>query len=196
MVLVMKICIDAGHGGKDPGAVTTSGGVAIREKDLNLRLSEVLSDRLVAVEHEVLLTRPKDVYLTPYSRLWMADRWGAEIFISLHCNASDNPAAHGMEVLYRDEENDLLLAEFVLQAMLEAVPEITKRGVKDDEVDLGRRLAVLGNFALPACLVEVGFITNEGDLDAIQRFEDVAGGIAEGVSRYVEFTGNRERPIV
>jgi N-acetylmuramoyl-L-alanine amidase len=193
----MKICIDAGHGGKDPGAVTTSGGVAIREKDLNMSLAEALRI-LLEKNHEVFLTRhaDKDVYLAPYSRIWMAEKWGADILISLHCNASDNPAAHGMEVLYRDEENDLLLAQPILAALLEAVPELQSRGVKDDEEDLGRKLAVLGNFLLPACLVEVGFITNEGDLDAIQRFEDVAGGIAEGVRRYCEFIENRDRPIV
>lgn len=190
----MKICIDAGHGGKDPGAVEKVNGVWHREKDYNLKIALELKPILEAAGYEVTLTRSSDVFVYPSARLRFALLREADVFVSIHCNSSDNPQAHGMEVLYRDEENDKFLADPIYVSLLAAFPELAGRGVKDDEVDLHRRLAVFGDFLLPACLVEVGFISNEGDLDVIQRTEEVARAIAEGFFEYCR--PQSQRPIV
>lgn len=185
----MKICIDAGHGGKDPGAITRVGGVLFKEKTLNLSYALALGTDLLVRGHKVTFTRIEDVYLFPNARLRFAKANNAEVFVSIHCNASDNPAAHGMEVIYRDEENDMILAECVYDSLLEEVPAIKGRGMKDDENVLNRRLAVLGDFPLPTCLVEVGFLTNEGDLHEMLSIEKIASAIGAGVARYCTQAG-------
>ena len=188
----MKVCVDAGHGGKDPGAVEKVNGVWYKEKNYNLQIALALKPILEASDHQVVLTRSTDVFIYPGARLRFALAQEAQVFVSIHCNASDNPQAHGMEVLYRDEENDKFLADPIYVSLLATFPELTGRGEKDDEVDLGRRLAVFGDFLLPACLVEVGFLSNEGDLNVIQRSEDVARAIAGGFFEYCRVSMPKE----
>jgi N-acetylmuramoyl-L-alanine amidase len=83
---IEKVVIDAGHGGKDPGAVGPSG---IREKDMNLdiafRLKTLLEDRYRV---KVVMTREDDVFIPLGERTAIANREAADIFISIHCNAA------------------------------------------------------------------------------------------------------------
>jgi len=108
---ISTIIIDAGHGGKDSGALghfTRDGGkVLVREKDLVLEVSRSLSGLLKSKypDREVVLTRDSDVYLTLEERTEIAnaielDEREAMIFISIHANASLNSKAEGFEVWY------------------------------------------------------------------------------------------------
>lgn len=80
-----KVWIDAGHGGRDPGAV----GNGIQEKDIALTVSLGIKQRLEAgYQHvQVLLSRSTDIFLELRDRTTMANRAGADILISIHCNA-------------------------------------------------------------------------------------------------------------
>ncbi len=100
---VRTVVVDPGHGGKDPGA-TGIGGV--REKDVNLRLSKLLAKRLREEGFEVILTRDDDRYLDLEQRTVIAESQGADLFISIHANASRRRSTKGIEIYYLDENHD------------------------------------------------------------------------------------------
>jgi N-acetylmuramoyl-L-alanine amidase len=92
---VKKIVIDAGHGGKDPGAIGRNG---LREKDVVLRLANLVAERVRADLHcQVILTRRSDVFLPLEKRTAIANIKGADLFISLHANAHKNRKLQGLE---------------------------------------------------------------------------------------------------
>jgi N-acetylmuramoyl-L-alanine amidase len=90
------VVIDAGHGGRDPGAVALTGG---KEKDITLKSALALRDRLEASgRYTVKLTRDSDVYVEHEDRVTMARNWGAELFISLHADAAGASTVSGASV--------------------------------------------------------------------------------------------------
>lgn len=93
-----RIVVDAGHGGKDPGAVGPSG---VLEKNVTLKLAEALSRELTRqIGCEVILTRSGDVYLPLEERTAIANKVGADLFVSLHANANTSHKAYGIETYY------------------------------------------------------------------------------------------------
>jgi N-acetylmuramoyl-L-alanine amidase len=100
---VRRVVIDPGHGGKDPGAI---GRGRVVEKDVVLRISRQLRRRLEAQGLEVFLTRDGDRYLTLEERAAFANRLGADLFVSIHANASRNRASHGVESYLLDTRYD------------------------------------------------------------------------------------------
>ncbi|NLB82737.1 MAG: N-acetylmuramoyl-L-alanine amidase [Synergistaceae bacterium] len=89
------VVIDPGHGGKDPGAVANG----LKEKDINLLVSKKLAAALKKKGIDVRLTRNSDVYLTLKERTNLANKWNAEVFISIHANALPKGRhATGMEI--------------------------------------------------------------------------------------------------
>lgn len=91
------VVIDAGHGGRDPGARSVSGDLA--EKDLTLALSKELRDKLVERGRvRVALTRDGDQYLTLDDRAAIARRLDAAMFVSMHVDSAPNPLARGASV--------------------------------------------------------------------------------------------------
>lgn len=93
-----RIVVDAGHGGKDPGAVGKSGTL---EKDVTLQMAKALAKELTRqIGCEVILTRSGDVYLPLEERTAIANKVGADLFVSLHANANNNRKAYGIETYY------------------------------------------------------------------------------------------------
>lgn len=93
-----RIVVDAGHGGKDPGAVGPNG---VREKDVNLAIARKLAGKLrETLACDVVLTRDGDVYLPLEERTAIANKVGADLFISIHANAATNRQAFGVETYY------------------------------------------------------------------------------------------------
>jgi N-acetylmuramoyl-L-alanine amidase len=91
------VVIDAGHGGRDPGAISVSG--KIREKQLTLALAEELRDQLVKRGRvRVAMTRDDDRYLTLDDRAAVARRLNAAMFVSIHIDSAANPLARGASV--------------------------------------------------------------------------------------------------
>lgn len=84
------ICIDPGHGGKDPWA--TGGGV--REKDIALDVAIKIGALLT--DYELIYTRLTDVYVDLSKRARIANAAEADLFVSVHCNSAANTSAHGM----------------------------------------------------------------------------------------------------
>lgn len=94
----LRIVVDAGHGGKDPGAI---GPNRLYEKDVVLNLAKKLASRLRShLGCEVLLTRDRDVYIPLRQRTAYANEVDADLFISIHANASTNKTIYGIETFY------------------------------------------------------------------------------------------------
>ena len=89
------IVIDAGHGGKDPGAL----GASSREKDVNLAAARTLKAKLERTErYRVVMTRSSDTYVPLETRVQIARRADADLFISLHSDSGADPGLHGATV--------------------------------------------------------------------------------------------------
>ena len=97
----LRIMIDPGHGGKDPGAVRKGSN---REKDLNLAVAKHLYNYLKKQGFEVKLTRDNDTFVTLAGRSKMANDFKADLFISVHTNAAKRTQANGFEVYFRSEK--------------------------------------------------------------------------------------------
>jgi N-acetylmuramoyl-L-alanine amidase len=119
---VRTVVIDPGHGGRDPGA-TGLGGV--REKDVNLRLSRLLEERLLERGFDVVLTRDSDRSLDLEERTAIAEAAGADLFVSIHANASRRKRVKGIEIYYLDENHERHALE--VSARENGVPRRTTR---------------------------------------------------------------------
>jgi len=97
------IVIDPGHGGEDPGAV---GKYGTKEKDVNLKIAMLVKQKLIEEGFDVLLTRETDVFIPLVKRTEFANKHNADLFISIHCNASKKPTGtdHGFEVYFLSEK--------------------------------------------------------------------------------------------
>jgi N-acetylmuramoyl-L-alanine amidase len=101
---IRKIVLDPGHGGKDPGAIGIGG---IAEKDIVLAVAKKLERKLKQeMGVEVVLTRRDDRFIPLEDRTAIANAEGADLFVSLHMNASPNGEAKGLETYYLDNTND------------------------------------------------------------------------------------------
>lgn len=155
----MKILIDPGHGGDDPGA--TYGGV--EEEDITLGVGLRCANVLRDLGHDVFLTRDRDIGIPRVERVRLMNEYKCEAFVSIHCNAAATRETnmHGVETYYRDAE-DKPLAE-CLQQMLAAYTGRVDVGMFRDEFRLKKRLTVLNNDKIPCALVEMGYLSNPGD---------------------------------
>jgi N-acetylmuramoyl-L-alanine amidase len=101
---IRKVVLDPGHGGKDPGAIGFGG---ITEKDIVLNVAKKLARKLQKdMQIEVVLTRKDDTFVPLEDRTAIANAEDADLFISLHMNASHNGEARGLETYYLDNTND------------------------------------------------------------------------------------------
>ena len=98
----IKIMIDPGHGGKDPGAM----GNGLREKDIVLDIARRLARQLRASGVKVYMTRDKDAFISLRGRAKMANKIMPDVFISIHANSSRSKTAKGIEVYYVSEKVD------------------------------------------------------------------------------------------
>ncbi len=177
----LMIVIDPGHGGP-----TDLGGVGIgglREKDIVLPMSLEVAQILEQNNIQVVMTRKTDRDLDLPPRSELANRVGADLFVSIHANAisMSRPDVNGLETFYYQSGRSL--AQYIQNSMLEAFPTMNNRGVKR------ARFHVLRHTKMPAVLVEVGFVTGNYDsrilADPRQRSR-MAQAIARGILRYVQ----------
>lgn len=165
--------LDAGHGGRDPGAVYNGR----QEKDDTLRLTlavgEILQDNGLDVEY----TRTTDIYQSPYEKAAEANNAGVDYFVSIHRNSfpTDNVVS-GVESLVYDLSGIKLEMAENINDQLEAV------GFVNLGVEARPNLIVLNRTKMPAILVEAGFINSNTDNTLFdQNFDDIAQAIASGI---------------
>lgn len=171
--MAYKIVVDAGHGGEDPGAVNQGR----KEKDDNLKIALELGKILEQNGIDVVFTRTTDVYQTPFEKAQIANRAGADYFISLHRNSSErNNQYNGVESLVYDKSGVKLdMAENINGALGEL-------GFKNLGVKERPGLVVLRRTNMPAVLVEMGFINSDEDNETFDKNEQaIAQAIADGI---------------
>ena len=174
----MKICIDPGHGGKDPGAIGFD-PYYVEEKIIDLAIGLELEQELELRGHWVVVSRRKDRSLGLASRANFANRLGADLFVSIHSNAAKDPRVEGMEVFYFPGATDgKKAAARVLGSMQTAFPDHRSRGVKS------ANFAVLRLTEMPAILVETEFLTHPKQLEFLAdpvNQSRMASAIATGI---------------
>ena len=168
-----SIMLDAGHGGRDPGAVYNGR----QEKDDALRLTMAVGEILQNNGIDVQYTRTTDVYQTPYEKAMEANNAGVDFFISIHRNSypTDNEVS-GVETLVYDLSGLKYQMAQDINDQLEAV------GFVNLGVKARPNLVVLRRTRMPALLVEAGFINSDVDNELFDNnFQDIARAIAGGV---------------
>lgn len=179
------IAIDPGHGIPDPGAVNNN----LREDRIALATSWKLADFLVSHGFGVVLTRPFPNRLSNRSgshdlnvRAQLANQAKAWRFVSIHCNGYNDPSANGHETFWHG--NSKLGRPFAVrinQEIAKAFPNMLNRGAKSDFSQYQSGFLVLRKTAMPACLVELGFVTSPldgeilGDDTALDRMAEAIG---------------------
>ena len=178
----MKICIDPGHSGPfESGAC--AGGVT--EAALNLEVAKIAGRMLEKYGHKVLLTRSGEVdnnWLT--WRCEAAWAFGADIFVSIHCNGCEDETVTGTETFYFPGSETGHALACCIQSELVALCRTVDRKVKTND-----EWTVLLETAMPAVLVELAFITNEADrakLISGMGQRQFAEGIVKGVNRFAD----------
>ena len=184
----LNIVIDPGHGGKDSGAIAVDGYTY--EKDLNLLVAENLMEKLNEnSEINARITRTRDEYIKLLDRASVSNDNNADLFLSIHFNSSDNSSAKGIEVLYASEKNvkikDTVQKHFAscLQKALIRETGAVDRGIKNTPA-----IIVLNKTKNVSALVELGFLSNESDLENIKDpdyIDKLARGIYNGIEDYM-----------
>jgi N-acetylmuramoyl-L-alanine amidase len=178
------IYIDAGHGGRDPGAI----GNGIQEKDVVLPISLELGRALQSMGYSVYYTRTNDVEIDLEPRVASAERVNADLFVSIHANslASRNSAVNGVETFHaRGSTVGKELAQYV-QSQIIANTGATDRSVK------AAGFYVIARTSMPAILVETGFVTNPteaANLNNPSYQKRMAEAIARGIDQFMRVRG-------
>ncbi len=180
-----KIYIDQGHNPVNPNAGAEGNG--FREQDLVQRIGVLTANDLRANGFDVRLSRPTTSTQLGTSnstslaaRVNGANNWGADLFVSLHTNASELTSISGTEgIVYRRGGN----AERAAEAMVSQISNAT--GLKNRGVNVRNNLYVLRRTRMPAVLLELGFITNPEDAELMAYSPGLfAAGITNGILEY------------
>ena len=165
VIMPYSIMLDAGHGGRDPGAVYNGR----QEKDDNLALTLAIGE----------------IYESPYQKAMEANEAGADFFVSIHRNSypTDNTVS-GVETLVYDKSGLKLQMAENINEQLESIGFVNL-GVKERP-----GLVVLRRTRMPAVLVEAGFINSDTDNQLFDdNFDDIALAIAEGILDTLQMNG-------
>ena len=177
------VVLDAGHGGRDPGAVCES----VKEADVNLAITERVAALIEADERiDVRRTRTLDISMTLEDRIAVANDADATLYLSVQSNACEYPDATGVVTLVSDTLETGAPSWQFAELLQDAVTDATAardRGVRAQELYLHRA-------EMPAALIEVGFLTNDEErtqLTDSSYQQTVAQGIYEGIITYLEY---------
>ena len=167
----MKIFINPGHCvGVDSGAV----GNGLVEAEVALNIGRLVEKYLQAVGFTTKLFQYDGLRAIADD----ANNWGADLFISIHCNAAANASANGTETFYWNEGEGKKLAAKIHNQLVSSL-KLANRNIKT------ANFTVLGATNMPAVLVETAFITNPFDAKLLANCQDeIARAIARGVTDY------------
>jgi N-acetylmuramoyl-L-alanine amidase len=188
--LAIKIFIDQGH---NPTGLHNAGAVGngLYEGDINYQAGIYLANLLANdYRFEVRLSRPTPTTVLGTNtstslaeRVRMANQWPANYFISLHCNANVNPNVNGSEIyIYQFNTQSNWLAQHIMNGI------VRNTRLRDNGIRENPSLYVLRNTAMPAVLVEMGYLTNSNDAMILRdNLWNVAYGIYLGILSYFGF---------
>lgn len=176
---MFKVWIDAGHGGKDPGAVANG----IQEKDIVLKVSLGIKNRLEADYEnvQVLLSRSTDVFLELKERTNKANASGADILVSIHCNAGGGKGGFESFRYTSASENSIKLQDKLHKAIMGKLGSID-RGQK------AQNLHMVRESKMPAVLTENLFVDVATDADRLKQvsvIDAIIDGHVQGIAAYL-----------
>lgn len=170
----MKVVLDAGHGGTEPGCEF----MGVLEKDITLSVTLALKKKLEESGIDAVLTREVDQNVSLDKRCSIANAANADLFVSIHCNSyMDDSSINGFEGYYYQDEDSKRLADLILSAA-ENYPSIKTRNVKEENYK------VLRDTKMPAVLLEIGYLSNKVERTNLQSSEyqnTLAQAIFEGI---------------
>lgn len=179
-----RVTIDPGHGGTDPGGIGAHG---TEEKDVTLSLALKLQKLMRDSGMEVQMTRTDDMQIQLRPRVAMGDDFDSDVFISIHTNAIGNPKINGIETYYFTPQS-LPLARAVHRQL------VAKLGRPDRGIRRNNFVVVKYN-KMPACLVEIGYLTNPTEeklLKSAEYQQKAAEAILAGVQDYFKSKAYRQ----
>jgi N-acetylmuramoyl-L-alanine amidase len=167
------VVIDAGHGGYDRGGIP---GQRVAEKEMTLDVAQRLKKTLAASGYRVVMTRDSDVFVPLGARVAIANSYSNAIFVSIHFNSAKRSGAGGIETYFYSRDS-LPLASAIHYFVAGGAPS-SNRNVRR------RGYYILRKTAVPAVLVECGFLTNPTEAAYAQTAsyrQKLAEEIAAGV---------------
>ena len=183
-----KIFIDCGHNYSHHD--TGSQGNGLVEQIVTFNVGKLLADKLKAVGIETKLSRTflqENIGLTTAGslseRAEMANNYGADYFISLHCDGFENSTAKGGHCIIFKKGTT---AEKLAEAIYPKLPD-----GRSEKIDV-RNLTVLRKTKMPAVLVEMGFVSNAEDAQLLKQPEKMANAIFEGICDYLNINPTKE----
>lgn len=206
----VNVCLDSGHGGKQPGAVSSTFGY--KEKDIALDITLMVSAYLlyatpyklsggwilndvcpadVKPHVNVILTRSSDVDVTLSRRCVIANENRATCFVSIHCNSCNSETANGIETWYyktgsrqskmfAQEVQSCLIAE--TNGFLVKEKDGTSHAPKDRGVRSNTFYYTLRHTTMPSLVVECGFMSHDGEVQLMMK-QEYQNAIARGIAR-------------
>ena len=157
----MIVCLDAGHGGDDVGAVSTDG--KRYEKDDNLALTLKVRDELELLGIKTILTREEDKTVSLRDRCRIANKKRCDLFVAIHRNSSDSGTGIEAWISKREKEDERSTAKKLTKQLSELMG-LQDRGVKNGYRDrTANNYYVNANTNMPSVLLEVGFISSDED---------------------------------
>ena len=183
-----RIIIDVGHGGKDTGAIGINN---IQEKDVVLSIADAILRLNNSLENplDIYLTRYSDTLISLSDRTKLAKALKADLFVSLHCNHSDNPDARGIEVYASRKQEKFSKASVFIgyqieRALCEAIG-YESRGIKFANFKVLRETIGF----MPSVLLELGFLSNQDEGSYISdknNIERIALSILLSIQKSIE----------
>ena len=186
------VMLDPGHGGYDPGAIAKQG---VYEKLINLQIAQKVKEMLGPSGIGVFLTREEDIDYVPDGvkgktpkkqidlnrRIDMAKEVTADVFVSLHVNATATGQESGAETFYHyQSESGKRLAELIQQELIK-IPGMNRRIAKPGD------FYIIKNTSMPAVIVEVGYLSSVKEQKKLQQSwyqEQLARAIAKGIANF------------
>jgi len=176
------LVVDAGHGGKDFGAVNNG----LHEKDITLKIAQAIKKLSPEYGIDVILTRNSDVFMSPTEKSNFANAQHADAFISVHVNAdSGSQEQSGLDVVLSKNNaqafSSILLGSAIVQSLQ---PEFQ---IKPALLQKTAGITVLDKSVIPAALIECGYLTNSTDAKMLQddsKIELMARQILSGTGMY------------
>lgn len=175
----MKILLDYGHGGSDPGAIGVDN---LKEKDIVKEIGKRVKYHLERHQQTVIESRLNDETVSLTERSNKANSNNVDLCVSIHANYFTNSSAQGVEIYYyKTSARGQQLANSVLNEIIKAKLYTKNRGLKTDNLHMTRETK------MPSILVELGFISNVTDKDLIvNNKENFAIAIAKGILNYFD----------
>jgi len=180
---VYVIALDAGHGGRDPGADPDG----VLEKDINLAIAKLLLGLAEAEESlDPVLIRSLDIFISLEDRIAQAEAAGAILYVTVHANSFSSPEPNGVETIVADtrplDDDSWVLGELIQDAVVSATGA-NDRGTRAQESYTQRT-------EMPAVSVETGYLTNPEErarLNDPAYQAKVAEGILAGIKQFISY---------